>query len=174
MFVKQLSKIWIFAAVAFAALALPSVSLAQASASDSGDVTVEVQNQAITLSADTTLSFGTVLPFGRNGTVTVNPFTGVATGSNTHVGSPGNNASWSVTGVPGAFYSITLPSDGAVSVSNGTETMPVNDFTHSAGGSPRLDATGLDSFGVGARLYVDANQATGTYTGTYNVTVAYN
>lgn len=172
MLVETFRKNLVFALAVFFALALPSLAAAQAS--DSGDITVEIQNQAITLSSDSVLSFGTVLPFGRNGSVTVNPFNGVASGSNAFVSAPGNNASWSVTGVPGAFYAITLPSDGAVTVTSGANQMAVNDFTHSRGNAPRLDATGADAFGVGARLFVDANQASGTYAGTYNVTVSYN
>lgn len=161
------------AAAVLAILLCPSLVLA--ADSDTGDVSVEIQNQAITLTNQTALSFGTVLPFGRNGTVTINAATGASSASNVHVAVEGSNANWSVTGVPGAFYSITLPDNGAVSVTAGAEAMSVTGFTDSLSPSQqRLDATGNGSFGVGATLQVSANQASGTYTGTYLVTVAYN
>lgn len=81
-----------------------------------------------------------------------------------------------------ATYSVMLPSSAALS--NGTgQSMTVNNFTISGDGDAnpytRLlqnDGTGLgeDSFGVGARLNVGADQAPGTYSGTYIVSVQYN
>jgi hypothetical protein len=49
--------------------------------------------------------------------------------------------------------------------------MAVNNFMHSSDGS--LDATGADHFAVGADLTIEAGQAGGNYTGTFDVTVAY-
>ena len=81
-----------------------------------------------------------------------------------------------------ATYTVTLPS--STTLSNGTgQSMTVNNFKISGDGDTnpysrllRNDGTGLgqDSFSVGARLTVRANQAPGTYSGTYVVSVQYN
>jgi hypothetical protein len=61
--------------------------------------------------------------------------------------------------------------------------MVLNTFTITSDGDSnpynrllRNDGTGLglDSFGIGARLNVGANQPAGTYSGTYVVNVQYN
>lgn len=143
-----------------------------------GDTTVEIQNQAITLASVSPLDFGTILPYGRNGTVTVN-YNGTTSTSNTYEVAPGSPATWAVTGVNSAPYAISLPAAGSVTLTNITsgnsELMTVNSF-HSTGGTTQqyLDAAGVDTFNVGGVLAVGANQPAGTYTGTYEVTVSYN
>lgn len=88
----------------------------------------------------------------------------------------------SVSGDVAATYTVTVPS--SATLSNGTgQSMTVNTFTVSSDGDSnplsRLlhnDGTGLgiDTFGVGAKLNVGANQAAGAYNGTYVVSVQYN
>ena len=81
-----------------------------------------------------------------------------------------------------ATYTVMLPSN--TTLSNGTgQSMTVNSFTVSGDGDAnpytrilQNDGTGLglDSFGVGARLDVGANQEPGAYSGTYVVSIQYN
>lgn len=81
-----------------------------------------------------------------------------------------------------ATYSVMLPSN--TTLSNGTgQSMTVNNFTIAGDGDANPytrilhnDGTGLglDTFGVGARLDVDADQVPGTYSGTFVVSVQYN
>ena len=81
-----------------------------------------------------------------------------------------------------ATYSVMLPSN--TTLSNGTgQSMTVSSFAISGDGDANPytrilhnDGTGLglDSFGVGARLDVGADQVPGTYSGTYVVSVQYN
>lgn len=88
----------------------------------------------------------------------------------------------SVSGDVAATYSVTIPS--SVSLADGSgHTMIVNAFTVSSDGDAnplsRLlhnDGNGLgaDSFGVGAKLNVGANQLAGKYNGAYVVSVQYN
>ncbi len=88
----------------------------------------------------------------------------------------------SVSGDVAATYSVTVPS--SISLTDGSgHAITVNSFTVSSDGDSnplsrvlRNDGTGLglDSFGVGARLNVGANQAPGKYSGTYVVSVQYN
>lgn len=66
-------------------------------------------------------------------------------------------------------YTITLPS-GTVKIWSGSNWMYVGNFTKSV--ADRTPLVGeLGSFTVGATLNVNANQATGVYSGTYNVHV---
>jgi hypothetical protein len=57
--------------------------------------------------------------------------------------------------------SFTVSSDG--------DSNPLSRLLHNDG-----SGLGLDSFGVGAKLNVGANQPPGNYTGTYIVSVQYN
>ena len=91
------------------------------------------------------------------------------------------NAAYNVTGEKNKAYTITLPT--TITVSNGT---PLQDMTISAltarclstaadGIVGTIDATsGTDSFKVGGTLTVAANQPAAVYTGSFDVTVAYN
>ncbi|WP_290644472.1 DUF4402 domain-containing protein [Aquabacterium sp.] len=92
-------------------------------------------------------------------------------------GSTGNPASavFGVTGEAGFTYAITLPTDGAVTISDGaSHTMAVNAFVSNPGTTGTLSGAGTDTLKVGATLVVGNNQVPGTYTGSFNVTVSYN
>ncbi len=91
------------------------------------------------------------------------------------------NAAYDVTGAVSTTYAITLP--GSITVTEtlgGIETMSIGTLLArpaSAGADQltgTLDGSGDDSFTVGGTLTVAAAQLVGTYTGTFDVTVAYN
>ncbi len=132
----------------------------------------------ITLTAGATLNFQTIYKSPGGGTVRVTP-AGVRTvvaGTVTLQATPVATAgTFTVGGDPTLTYSITLPADGAVTISNGAVTMAVNGFAAtSASGTNTLSGAGSDQINIGADLIVGAGQASGTYTGTYDVTVQYN
>ncbi|PLB86940.1 hypothetical protein C0T31_02470 [Dysgonamonadaceae bacterium] len=79
-------------------------------------------------------------------------------------------ASFTVNGEVGYTYSISLPSSINITHTDGSTTMAVDDFTSTGG----LLTGGTETLYVGATLNVGPNQTSGTYTGTFNVTVAYN
>jgi hypothetical protein len=81
--------------------------------------------------------------------------------------------SFDVTGAANAAYDISLPADGTVVLNGAGTAMPVDSFTSSVGTSSTLDGTGAENFTVGAILTINANQAAGNYTGTYDVNVNY-
>ncbi|MDR3705759.1 MAG: DUF4402 domain-containing protein [Paludibacteraceae bacterium] len=87
-------------------------------------------------------------------------------------------AAYNVTGAVSTTYIITLPP--TISVSDGSNTMTISSLVARAasamadGTTGTLSATGTDAFTVGGTLTVPAGQAIGAYTGTFNVTVAYN
>ena len=130
---------------------------------------------AITKTVD--LNFGNIAALTTQATVTVNP-AGTRSSSNAlslPTATPGtiSAASFTVTGLADATYSIVLPS--AFNVTSGGNTMEVKDFTSTPTPTGLLTA-GTQTLTVGASLTVGANQAAGTYTNAnaLSVTVAYN
>ena len=129
---------------------------------------------AIAIAKDRDLDFGQVVAGGTSGTVTMST-AGVRTVSGgTTLGNPGNKgpAIFLVTGQPGAGYGIILPDP--IDLLNGGPSMLVDNFTSTPSGSGIMSGAGEQSVNVGAVLHVGANQPPGTYTNTFDVTVAYN
>jgi len=164
---KQIVKIF-FAAIVMIAFSV--TANAQGSATASGNAAARII-APITLTAVNTLHFGTMFN-NAGGTVTVTTAGArSATGVNLSALAPVHSAgSFDVGGEAGFTYSITLPSDGTVTIASGGNTMAINGFNHDAGATPTVPQT----FNVGAVLTVAAGQPSGLYTGTYSVTVAYN
>ena len=87
---------------------------------------------------------------------------------------------FNVTGQPLYTYAITLPDDVTVTITEGTDPMAVTAFNcftaddADAGLDGTLDALGDDVITVGATLTVAVDQVVGSYTGLFNVVVAYN
>lgn len=131
---------------------------------------------AQTFTATQALAFGTFAPSAVAGTIVIPPvgLRGKSGGAYPIAVNLGSAASFSVSG-GGANqpYSITLPSNGVVSLSlvgsPGT-TMAVNGFSSSTS-SGQLSGTGALAFTVGATLSVGSNQAMGNYTGNFEVTI---
>jgi hypothetical protein len=120
------------------------------------------------------LVFGNIASSAAIGTVTITP-AGVRTSTGgvtpSAIGTF-NNAIYNATGEGNATYSISLPA--STSITSGANSMTVNGFTSSPTPTGTLSAGGTQTITVGATLNVGANQVTGNYTGTYNVTIAYN
>ncbi len=89
-------------------------------------------------------------------------------------------ATYTVYGDNNKHYLITLPTNNVVTISSGANHIHVNNFlpyTNSMGNGHFdgiLNSLGEDTFSVGATLVLLSGQASGVYTGTFNVTVAYN
>lgn len=144
-------------------------------ATEASDVRAEIVARAITLQNIRALDFGKILPFSSPGYVQVSA-TGTLTMSNTQVvdSSTVSTSGWAVTGVPNGRFTISLPADNTVVLSNpNAATMELTGFQHNAGSTPTLNSSGSANFNVGARLQVGANQEAGLYQGTFNVTVNY-
>ena len=161
-------------ALVTAVCGLPAAGLAQATAN--GDITAEVQQIPISLNQDRVLTFGAFMPFGRPGVISV-VAAGAPASSDVHVVTPGDSAIWTVSGVPGAYFERTISS--STTITNGSSSMEVTGIyvpqsPAPGSGSNFLDSSGVTSFYVGATLAVGANQEPGQYSGTYEVTVAYN
>lgn len=165
--------------VLFAGLFLMSFAAqnlnAQTSATDASATSAHIV-KPITLTNNVPLYFGKIVPTSAAGTVEVTP-----AGARTFAGgalvfqndpTSFTAAEFTVTGENNAGYSIVLPADGAVTLTGAGTPMPLDDFSTNASGT--LNASGTETFQVGATLNVGVNQTPGTYTGSFNVTVAYN
>ena len=138
----------------------------------------------ITKDAGTELQFGDLIATSTEYTVTIETDgQRSSTGNAAFFTETGySTANFTVTGEAGAAFKITLPTDGTVSLTALTGTgapMPLTAFASSIGLSSSLSGTagsysaGNKTFSVGATLAVNKDQAAGEYTGTFDVTVAY-
>lgn len=139
----------------------------------------------IAISETSPLHFGTMAVLAGTGGTAVLSTQGVRTqsgGVNLSVQTPSaSNAAYNVSGAVNTAYGITLPASITVTETvSSTATMIINNLlarTISAGVdglTGTLSAGGTDSFTVGGTLNVAAGQVTGLYTGSFDVTVAYN
>jgi hypothetical protein len=122
------------------------------------------------------LVFGIIIPSESSGTVTIIPLTSTRSysGGVQLVSSVYGAASFNVTGAANSAYTVTLPKNDAITISNGSSTMVVNSFTVSpAANTLKLNNEGLSAFNIGGKLEVSANQPPGNYTGAFEVTIAY-
>ncbi|WP_457349824.1 DUF4402 domain-containing protein [Roseateles sp. P5_D6] len=122
------------------------------------------------------LSFG-AFTAGSGGTVAVNPGGArTKTGNVILVNQAGtaSAAQFTITGTPSAVFVITLPVDGTVFLTDGASgSMALNSFVSSPSGTGVLGGGGTQQINVGATLTVSNLQATGSYSGSFNVTVNY-
>lgn len=159
----NMKKVTVLGAVMAAAL---YAGQAQAANSVSAGATVEIA-APIAVTQDTALAFGNIGPSATAGTVTIS-LAGAqsVTGGVTALGGTVAAGEFTVTGASGATYSVTV--DASVNLT-GPGTMTAT-LTNDGGGSL---TGGTDTFNVGGTLAVGANQAAGSYTGTYSVAVNY-
>ena len=117
------------------------------------------------------LSFGTIAS-GDGGTITVLGDGSISSSDPNMLitGSAGDAAEFHVTGQANLAYTATV--DSTVTLSNGSDP----DMTATLvpdGVAATLDSLGVDDFSVGGVLTVPAGQGSGSYTGTFAVSVAY-
>ena len=157
-------------------LTLPAVSSAAAQAA-TGSVELRASLiRGLAVSSEGPLSFGGIIPSPTSvATITVSPAGPVTSSLPVQAPSlrPAAPAPFRVIGQANALYLVSLPGSGVIT-SNGAE-MALSDFTLAfpGGGGGQLDASGAQTFRVGATLTVGADQAPGEYVGAYTVTVRY-
>lgn len=137
-----------------------------------------VPAKAQSISASTVLSFGRFVP-GSGGTVVVST-SGLrsATGGIILINSgPGAASQSTVSGTEGSTYSVTLPPDGVIFLTDSnSNTMAVNGFVSNpaaTSNSTGILLAGSQTLYIGATLSAANNQPAGTYSGTFDVTVSY-
>ena len=150
-----------------------SVKAQATSATDDATATARIITP-ITITNTQGLVFGNIASSNAIGSVTISP-----AGARSHSGgvTPSvigtfNNAIYTATGEANATYTISLPA--SVTISSGSNNMVVNGFTSTPGATGLFSAGGTQTINVGATVNVGASQVTGNYSGTYDVTIAYN
>ena len=165
-------------AMAFGMTLLPGIAFAAPGSSTSNGAAEAAVIQPLRISAITPLAFGQLTRPTAAGTLVMAPngsrtstggIIGSATIAQTGARGPGTFA---VTGDPARLFTLSLPT--TLTLRAGANTMTVNTFRSNwVSGTSQLSAAGTFALSVGATLRVRANQAIGTYTGAYAVTVAY-
>lgn len=128
----------------------------------------------ITLANTQGLAFGSFVA-GTGGSLTVNTSGGrSSTGGIAllNMNPTAKAATFNVTGDASVQYTITLPGNGAVSLTGPGTAMAVNGFTSSPASSGTLSG-GAGTIAVGATLTVGNSQTPGSYSGSFDVTVTY-
>lgn len=159
--------------LAAVALLVPAGSaFAQSSATASAPATATII-APLAMTNTAPLAFGLVTTSGAAGTIELTPAgTRISGGGATAItGLAFNAATFNVTGEASRTFAITLPA--STTIAAGANTMTVNAFTSSLGATGTLTG-GAAALNVGATLNVLATQPSGSYTGTFAVTVAYN
>ena len=138
----------------------------------------------IAITETSPLHFGTMAVLAGNGGTCVLSTEGIRSqtaGVNLSAQTPtASNAAYDVSGAVSTTYAITLPASITVNGSGAGVQMIINNLlarTASAGANGligTLSEVGTDNFTVGGTLNVDAGQEADVYTGTFDVTVAYN
>lgn len=160
-------------AIAFALVAFSASSFAQLSATSTAAAVIIAP---LTITNTVGLHFGTVMRGTTAGTVELTT-AGVRTPTGGVTLSPAvptlTVASFTITGEPNRAYTITLPA-ADVTITDGTNNMIVNTFVSNPAAGTYTPAVGSTTLLVGATLNVLANQPSGTYNGSFDVSVNYN
>lgn len=164
---------------ALAALASPALAQNSASATATGSATII---QALTISKTADLGFGSIVkPSSGTNTVTVSTAgSRTITGGGNAVAANGtgvSNAAFLVQGEGAQHFSVTLPA--SFSMTAGTNTLTVTTTNNLGGGttgqlSGSIGAQGSLSLAVGGSFTLASSTASGAYSGSLVVSVAYN
>jgi hypothetical protein len=147
------------------------VHAAQATASATAEVMTPI---SISKTAD--------LRFGKFSALTGGTVVVTAAGARSATGAvvlsstnAGGAASFTVSGDANATYAITLPNSATIEHgTDNTKTMSIGTFTSNPSGTGTLSGGGSQTLTVGATLTVGNAQTTGSYSGTFDVSVEYN
>ena len=166
---------------AVVAVVLMSVGTAHAASGNSVQVTGSARAAVIipvSMTNVSALSFGQFARPNAAGTMTISPAgavstTGGVTGNEAIVQTGGGRAAarFTITVAPGAGFTVFGPI--STTLSSGSNTMTVTNLTGSLALSSSTATSRTYTLMVGGRLNVAANQAIGTYNGTYTLTTVY-
>jgi hypothetical protein len=128
-------------------------------------------SQSIQTNSD--LTFGRIAAGSAPGTVTISPLgSRTSSGGVTLASSSFGAARFTVSGNPNLSFAILLPATQALT--GGGEPLVVDTFQSFPSETGILDGSGNRILELGATIHIPANQARGTYSGSFEVTVTYN
>ena len=138
----------------------------------SGTATATIK-KALTATQNTPMSFATIQAPTTGGTVTLSPAGAISTTATgfTFSGSPAA-ANFTITGDANSVLVVSFV-NGTLSSSGATDMVLQNFTTSPSGTGITTGTTGSLSLNVGADLIVNANQQSGSYNGTFSMTVNY-
>jgi len=147
---------------------------AQVSATATSNATARIVSP-ITIVKDVDMSFGNIVSSLTAGTVVLAPSSAGSRTGSTGVTLPTvtgtvTASKFTVGGEAGLTYAISLPS--STTLSSGGDSMTLDAFTTDLPTGGIIGTSNI--FFVGATLNVKSGQATGSYTGTFSVSVNYN
>lgn len=155
-----------------AAITTTGLYSASALAADATGNATAVVLAPLAITAGAAMDFGDVAAVtGATSTVVLTSAGATSSGDGATTGGTPAAGAFSVTGDDTLTYDITLPTSTTLTGGSGPD-ITVNTFTDSAGGSSTTSG-GTDSFTVGATLNLADGQGSGTYAGTYTVTIDY-
>ncbi len=138
---------------------------------------------SVTETAADTMGFGSVAgDLTAATTVVLAAANGTSSADGAYTDGLGTAGSFDVAGAGALAYTIGLPADGTVTLTDnggaGGTAMAVSAFTDNSGGTnlaPTVDnlVAGNGAFTVGATLNIGINQTASTYNGAYTITVNY-
>lgn len=141
-------------------------------ASTNGNATATVL-APLTLTAGAGMDFGDVAgATGAATTVILTPAGGTSSGDGATVGGTPVAGAFSVTGDDALTYDISLPANATLTGGTGPD-ITVDTFTSSKAGNSSTTSGGTDNFTVGATLNLADGQGSGTYSGTYAISIDY-
>lgn len=154
----------------FFAIAILGLSTATSvyAISITGNVSAVIK-AAITAIQTQQMNFGTISSAATAGTVTLSP-AGVRTSTLQYYNTAAAGT-FTITAAPSTALTVTY---GNGTLTSGANNMTVSNFTSSSTpASNTTDGSGNLTLNVGADLAVGANQPSGSYAGTYTVTLSY-
>lgn len=121
------------------------------------------------------LDYGTVSVGAGGGTVKLTPLGDcIAEGDLSLLNTTQPSAArFIIEGHPDASISVFLPSGVTLVNSDGTASIEVSEFESDLNDFPQLDSEGVTELHIGATLQLASQQATGEYSGAFEVTIAY-
>lgn len=169
------------AAAAVVLLGLAGAASAQTSANTSASASLGVV-QPISIAKTSDLSFGTIVrPATGNGTVSVDAATGgrTLTGGVSAIGggpvTTVSRAVFTVSGEGGYNFNVTIPA--SINITRNGNQDPIQVTLVSTTGSGTLSnafgTTGTATVGVGGSLPISNGTPSGSYSGSFTITVAY-
>ena len=159
---------------AAALFAAPSPAFAADAVVDAGADVILLR--PLTLLKVDDLDFGLLVSSAAAGTATVDPVSGTVTttGGVTSATAATSSARFTGAGTRRRPVIIRIPRNPiTLTRISGTETMTVSNWTLDGNSTRIIDAYQAFEFRVGGQLNVGANQAPGTYVGTFEVTTEY-